>query len=52
MDTQELLKWSDVAPPAQRFNDLDTEVDGLDFGCDSNAITGGADVSIRQETVM
>jgi hypothetical protein len=36
----------------KRFNDLDTEADGLDFGCSSNAITGSAEVSTRQETVM
>jgi hypothetical protein len=34
----------------KRFNDLDTEADGLDFGCSSNAITGSAEVSTRQET--
>jgi hypothetical protein len=35
------------------FNDLDTEADGLDFGRSSNAITGSAEVSNKeQETVM
>jgi hypothetical protein len=36
----------------KRFNDLDTEADGLEFGCTSNAITGSAEVSTRQGTVM
>ena len=45
MDTQELteMAWFCFASPKESMI-LDTEVDGLDFGCSSNAITGSPEV--------